>query len=82
MCSFVRWSVRCGQETRRRGRSGEQFVRGTVFETGGVGLTQGHVGKSQGCQEADYRGGEHLSHELYWVSMRKTRQGGMDGPRV
>lgn len=28
----------------------------TILETGGVGLTQGRVGKSQGCQEAEDRG--------------------------
>lgn len=38
-----------------------KFVTLTVLETGGVGLTQGRMGKSQGCQEAEGRGGGALT---------------------
>lgn len=71
----MRWSVRCGQERRQGGGSGKQFVIGTVLETGGVGLTQGHMGKSQGSQEAEEGVGEHLSHELYWGFHGKDKAG-------
>lgn len=56
----MRRSIRCGQESRHGRLRKTKFVTLTVVEPGGVGLSQGPTGKSQGGQEAEDRGGGTL----------------------
>lgn len=74
----MRRSIRCGQESRHGRLRKTKFVTlMTVVEPGGVGLSQGPTGKSQGGQEAEDRGG-HLNHDLYWDFHGKGEAGKVD----
>lgn len=61
-CAVFFWEmmrqVWAGEETPRG--SGKRFILRPVLETGGVGLSRGHVGKPRGGQEAEDRSGGAL----------------------